>query len=238
LAIKQLFIREGKIMQASRVSFTEKDLLNPESPHWASLKGEKMKLSATPLANQPSEYIKATRDEKKVGKVKEVLVKAVHNGKEIFFYLEWLDAEKNVEIIANDVFPDGASILFPIKTVTGKETEPPIDEMGKKDLPVNAWQWRADLKKAENTWAEGLGTTNWSKKCFISARSQWKDGMWKVVFARPLNVKEENPKKPESVQLAVGKKVKTGFAIWEGSNGERAGLKAFSKEWEDLSIAK
>jgi DMSO reductase family type II enzyme heme b subunit len=225
-------------MIAKRVNFSKEVLLDPGCSQWAGIKGDEMKLSATPIANQPSEYIKATRDEKKVGKVKEVLVKAVHNGKEVFFYLEWLDAEKNLEINANDVFPDGASILFPIKPVTGKETEPPIDEMGKKDLPVNAWQWRADLKEAQNTWAEGLGTTNWSEKCYIVAHSQWKDGVWKLVLTRPLTVKENNPKKPESVQLAVGKTVKAGIAIWEGSNGERAGLKAFSKEWEDLTLEK
>ncbi|UCD85808.1 MAG: hypothetical protein JSU92_06325 [Deltaproteobacteria bacterium] len=225
-------------MIAEKVNYSKDVLLDPNCPHWVKFKGEKMKLSATPLANQPSEYIKATRDEKKVGKVKEVMVRAAHNGKEVFFHMEWLDAEKNLEITANDVFPDGASILFPIKPVTGKETEPPIDEMGKKDLPVNAWQWRSDLKEAQNTWAEGLGTTSWSEKCSITARSQWKDGVWKLVFARPLTVKENNPKKPESVQLAVGKTVKTGISIWEGSNGERAGLKAFSKEWKDLTLAK
>ncbi len=224
-------------MKANRVNFSKEVLLNPESPQWANIKGEKVELSATPLANQPSEYIKATRDEKKIGKVKEVMIKAVHDGKEMYFHLEWLDTVKNLEITANDIFPDSASILFPIKPVTGKETEPPIEEMGKKDLPVNAWQWRADLKEAQNTWAEGLGTTNWSEKCYITARSQWKDGVWKLVFVRPLKVKDVNPKKPESVQLTPGKTVKMGISVWEGSNGERAGLKAFSKEWKDLNIA-
>ena len=56
---------------------------------------------------------------------------------------------------------------------------------------------------------------------------------WSIVFIRPLAVPEQ---KDEAVQLAPGKAVKVGFAVWEGSNGERAGLKSFSKEWRELAL--
>ena len=42
--------------------------------------------------------------------------------------------------------------------------------------------------------------------------------------------------KDEAVQLAPGGAVKIGFAVWEGSNGERAGVKSFSKEWRELAL--
>ncbi len=64
-------------------------------------------------------------------------------------------------------------------------------------------------------------------------QSTWGNGAWAVVFARPLAVPEL---KDEAVQLAPGKPVKIGFAVWEGSNGERAGVKSFSKEWRELTL--
>jgi len=100
---------------------------------------------------------------------------------------------------------------------------------------VNAWFWRGDYEdgKAQNTFAKGLGTTEFSKSSPIQAKATWQNGTWAVVFARALAVPEQ---KDEAVQLAEGSAVKIGFAVWEGSNGERAGVKSFSKEWRDLTL--
>ena len=216
-------------MLCKKIAGSRDSLLNPQAPEWNSIPGEALKMDATPLANQPSEYIKASRDEKQIGKVRNLMVQAAHNGSDIFFRLTWEDAAQNTEITDNNVFPDGCGILMPLNG-----GEPPIDEMGSKDAPVNAWFWRADSKDtARNTIAHGLGTTLFSKQCAIQVKSTWGNGAWAVVFTRPLAV----PQQPdETVQLAAGKPVKIGFAVWEGSNGERAGVKSFSKEWRELTL--
>lgn len=216
-------------MQCMKVSVARERLLDPLAAEWGSIAGESLKMDATPLANQPSEYIKASRDERQIGKVRSLLVQAAHNGADVFFRLSWEDPNQNTEITDNNVFPDGCGILMPLKG-----GDPPIDEMGSKDAPVNAWFWRADLKDVpHNTIAQGLGTTQFSKQCPIQARSAWGQGAWAVVFARALAVPEQ---KDETVQLAAGQAVKVGFAVWEGSNGERAGVKSFSKEWRELTL--
>ena len=80
--------------------------------------------------------------------------------------------------------------------------DPPIDEMGSKEAPVNAWFWRADFKDVpRNTIAHGLGTTQFSKQMPDPAKSTWGHGAWAVVFARPLAVPEL---KDETTQLAPG----------------------------------
>jgi DMSO reductase family type II enzyme heme b subunit len=216
-------------MQCKRVGVTRDQLLDPLSAEWQNIPGEALKMDATPLANQPSEYIKASRDEKQIGKVRSLMVQAVHNGTDIFFRLSWEDSTQNTEITDNNIFPDGCGILMPLSG-----GDPPIDEMGSKDFPVNAWFWRADLNDApHNTIARGLGTTQFSKTCPIKAKSTWGHGAWAVVFNRPLAVPEQ---KDEATQLAAGQAVKVGFAVWEGSNGERAGVKSFSKEWRELML--
>ena len=216
-------------MQCKKVSGTREQLLNPAAAEWAKIPSEALKMDATPLANQPSEYIKASRDAKQVGKVKNLTVQAAHNGADVFFRLAWEDASKNTEITDTNIFADGCGLLIPLSG-----GDPPIDEMGSKDFPVNAWFWRADQKDVpHNTVGRGLGSTVFSKKCFIQAKSQYGQGTWAVVFVRALAVPEQ---KDESVQLVPGKAVKIGFSIWEGSNGERGGLKSFSKEWRELTL--
>jgi DMSO reductase family type II enzyme heme b subunit len=216
-------------MQCKKVSASRDRLLDPAASEWATIPGESLKMDATPLANQPSEYIKASRDEKQIGKVKTLLVQSAHNDSDIFFRLTWEDASKNVEVTDNNLFPDGCGILMPLNG-----GDPPIDEMGTNDAPVNAWFWRADFEdKARNTVARGLGTTQFSKQCPIQTKSLWGQGAWAIVFARALAVPDL---KDETTQLVPGAAVKVGFAVWEGSNGERAGVKSFSKEWRELTL--
>jgi DMSO reductase family type II enzyme heme b subunit len=216
-------------MHCKKVTTARDQLLDPSAAEWANIPGETLKLDATPLANQPSEYIKASRDEKQIGKVRSLTVQPAHNGTDVFFRLSWEDSSKNTEITDTNVFPDGCGILIPVSG-----GDPPIDEMGSKDFPVNAWFWRADLKDVpHNTFAKGLGTTLFSKQCVIQTKSVWNEGKWVVVFARKLAVPEQ---KDESVQLAAGTPVKIGFTVWEGSNGERGGVKSFSKEWRELTL--
>jgi DMSO reductase family type II enzyme heme b subunit len=216
-------------MQCKKVTASREQMLDLLSPEWANVPGESLKMDATPLANQPSEYIKASRDERQIGKVKNLMVQAAHNGTDIFFRLTWEDPDKSVEITDTNIFSDGCGILMPLNG-----GDPPIDEMGSKDFPVNAWFWRADFKdSARNTFARGLGTTLFSKQSPIVAKAVWANGAWSVVFARALTVPEQ---KEEAVQLTAGKPVKIGFSVWEGNNGERAGVKSFSKEWRELTL--
>lgn len=214
-----------------KVSASEEAFLDLDASLWGAAKELTIEMTATPLANQPSPYIKATRDEKEIGKVKELRTKALHNGKGLYFLFEWESAEPNFEIGDVDVFPDGISILFAIKD--GDDC--PIKEMGREDSPTNAWFWRADFdEKPKNQISRGLATTLYTDESSIVSNSRWDNGTWRVVMGRIFKVKS---KAEESVELKPGKPKRIGFAAWEGSNGERGGVKAFSKEWRELVIS-
>jgi len=217
----------GQIV-AKKVSASRDELLKLDSSEWKGAGEYAIDMATTPLANQPSPYIKATRDEKELGKVKQAGVKALHNGKEVFFRVTWESAENNLSIGDMNTFPDGMALLFPVKTAE----ETPIKEMGKADAPTNSWYWRADFEnKPKNQIAEGLSTSLYTEDSSIVANSGWKDGRWTVVMGRALEAPED------SVKLAVGEKKAVGIAAWEGAAGERGGVKAFSKEWRDLMLA-
>lgn len=216
-------------MDCKKTSVGRDQLLDPLASAWGTIPSEELKMVATPLANQPSEYIKASRDEKQIGKVRTLTVQTANNGTDIFFRLSWPDATKDVEFKDNNSFPDGCGIIMPLRG-----GDPPIEEMGSKQSPINAWLWKANLgDAAHNTVGQGLGTTEFSKQEPIAAKAAWQNGTWAVVFARALAVPQLQD---ECTQLAPGGSVKIGFAVWDGSNGERAGVKSFSKEWRELKV--
>jgi len=208
-----------------KVSNTSKDLLNAMGRF-----GEPkvaVEMTGTPLANQPSPYIKATYDEKKIGAVKEVRVSAVHNGTDIFIYAEWDSPEPNLEIGEIGTFPDGFAVLLPFKD----PDKTPIKEMGSNDYPTNSWYWRPDFDETpKNQVAHGLATSLYTKDTSLKSHSRYENGKWHVVVSRPLTVKEE------AVNIAPGVKTMVGFAAWEGSMGERGGVKGFSKEWMEMTV--
>jgi DMSO reductase family type II enzyme heme b subunit len=223
---------EAKILEkviVKKVTASAKELLNHKAGVWAEAKAQPIEMGATPLANQPSPYIKATFDEKKIGEVKEIQVKGVHNGTHIFFCFQWKSEKPNYEIGDIGTFPDGLAILMPFKD----PEKTPIKEMGSKDYPTNSWYWRPDFEeKPKNQVAHGLSTSLYTKESSLISNSKWENGTWNVVMGRPLKVKEE------AVNLAPGgtSKSTVGFAAWEGGTGERGGVKSFSKEWRDLIL--
>lgn len=210
-----------------KVAAGHSELLKSGGGIWATIKGLSIETTATPLANQPSPYIKATFDEKTIGAVKQLMIKAAHNGKNIYFHLQWNSETPNREIGDVGTFPDGVSLLMPFKD----PDKTPIKEMGSKDFPTNSWYWRPDFdNKPKNQVAHGLSTSLYTETSSIVSDSSWNNGEWRVVIGRPLLVTEE------AVTLKPGAKTSLGVAVWEGGNGERGGVKAFSKEWRDLIL--
>lgn len=72
-----------------------------------------------------------------------VSIKAVHNGKEIVFLLEWEDWEVNSSFIRHQDFTDAAAIMFSLSPEKPLSEQPHFT-MGEKGGPVNLWYWRLD----------------------------------------------------------------------------------------------
>jgi len=212
-------------MLAKKLTAEAKVLLDPAASAWDSVPVQTIAMGGTPLAQQPSRYIRTAWSDRPIGSVRSLAVRSAHNGKEVFFLLEWRDDTQNADYVGRD-FPDSAGILFPLKG------DAPLETMGSESQPVNAWFWRADSEDgARNITASGIGTVAESETSSIAARAQWQDGTWRVVFARPLTVAGN-----QAVALEAGKSLKVAFAVWEGSSGERAGIKSFSKHWQELTL--
>jgi DMSO reductase family type II enzyme heme b subunit len=177
---------------------------------------------------QPTEAIQASWADRKIGAVNEVGVKALHDGDYLYFHLDWVDESKDTDHGDNTSFPDGAAIALPLATQT------PLITMGSPEKGMNAWYWRADAPDSgRNVVSGGLGTSETMDVDLIRCQSLWSEGHWQVVIARALRVDSQEP----VVQLEAGGQPQFGVAVWEGSGGERGGIKSFSGDWVDLDLA-
>jgi DMSO reductase family type II enzyme heme b subunit len=200
---------------------TIESLLDPESKAWQRQAAERVGLMGTPVGLQPTAAIRVAWMNKPIGVVGEVAVRAVHDGEVLAIHLEWEDATESLGGGDNDSFPDAAAVAFPAVA------DAPLVTMGAPGKPVNAWYWRADEEgRARQVAAEGLGTSRTLDRQTVRSGARWKEGRWRVVLVRPLKAAG-----PGSALLEPGVETGFGVAIWEGSNAERAGLKAFSGDW-------
>lgn len=215
------------MVTAARVSLDSAALLDPGAGVWRGLGQTSIKLMATPLVLQPSEYIQNKWKDLQHGQTKEVRVAAAHNGQAIFFRLEWEDGSDDSHPNDMSAFPDQAGVMLPIKD------DGVIEQMGEEERPVNMWLWHADQEIPHYVTAMGRGTTKRHADSPLSARAAWSDGVWAVVISRPFNV---SLPAADVVPLAPGVTHKCTFAVWQGANKERAGLKAYGPVWEALEI--
>lgn len=183
-----------------------------------------------------------------------VIVKAFHNMKDIYFYLNWKDDTESRAFALNN-FSDACAIMFPMKS----EANPITLLMGISGKS-NIWYWKASrdrqywlepepdnevtvdfhypfeneeilpvskpkLRSAvDDLFAEGVGTLTHKETGNIKGRRIWVDGTWHVVFKRALVSVDSM----FDAAFHSGDKRLLAFAVWNGQKGDRGGKKSFS----------
>jgi len=199
---------------------------DPQGSAWAEVPREVLDLVPTPSDAQPNRHIRNSLAGREWGACKSVQLQALHDGERVYFRLEWTDATCN-ERHEEDLFPDAAALLFPMNGEAALET------MGSSEHPVNAWFWRPDIEACpENLVARGVGTVERKGPDELESKSVRDGASWKVVLARPLT--DGQPQ--NGVALKPGQKTSIAVAVWDGSAGERAGIKAFSQTWREIEL--
>ena len=181
-------------------------------------------------------------------------VRALHNGTEIAFLLEWQDNTKN-DRLTPGTFRDGVAIGLPLGDA------PAFFCMGQLDHYINIWHWKADwqsdidrraaktsekardgvrtfeviprrVSSVEDLIGGGFSTlTTKEKQGRVQGKAAWKDGVWRVVMRRPLVSEEQE----NEAKLIPGRVQTVSFAVWNGENKERNGQKAVAP-WFQLVI--
>ncbi|MHB0975312.1 MAG: ethylbenzene dehydrogenase-related protein [Thiobacillus sp.] len=141
----------------------------------------------------------------------------------LYVKLRWNDKTANTAVTDTDRFLDRVAVQFPLN---GEASTLPF--MGDGKHAVNIWHWRAD-GRTENLFAKGFGTVTPVFSHVLTSAAARHGDAWEVVLARPLAAKQE-----EGVMLKGRKTIPIAFAVWDGNNQERDGLKAVTLEWWQL----
>ena len=199
---------------------------DPAADIWSGITANKVSLVPAPVAMQTSRYVMSKWRDGQFGKVSSVGVQVLHNGEELAIRLEWENPQANLQRFENNDFPDGAAILFPLTR------HAPLF-MGAPGEPVDIWHWRADRPDtAHGNLATGIGTSSMVNEDAAVTRSLYRQGRWAVVYRRALSVQTPAA---QTVQFTLGEPIRMAFAVWDGGNAERGGLKAFSPQWLEVT---
>jgi hypothetical protein len=75
----------------------------------------------------------------------------------------------------------------------------------------------------DNLLAGSFGTLTAAPDQMVQGKGEWRDGKWRVVFARDLKVTGDY------AQFSQGEKTNIAFAVWDGAKQERDGMKSVSQ---------
>jgi len=193
--------------------------------------------------------------------VDHVVVKAMHNGKDIAFYLHWDDPtvdpilkksttveespapplpahlqtdepeEQPTEELKPQEFPDSIAIQLPASINDGNEQ--PYFLNGDSKHPVNLWKWSSHPMKALELNATGIEKINVQKDSSqnLTSKASFKYGRYFLVVKRPLTTSDAKV----DIQLRSGQTIPIAFNIWNGSAGETGSKKVISS-WFDMIL--
>jgi DMSO reductase family type II enzyme heme b subunit len=197
------------------------DLSDPENAAWRDAQEYRIDLGLAPPVHQSVNL----RHDPAVASVP-VFLRVATNGERLYLRMRWSDATQNTTSSRTD-FADGAAVQFALG-----DAQSTSFMMGAANGPVNIWYWKAGQAQAQNLAAGGFGSTTPLDTAGLSSSSVYRsNGEWVLVFSRPLEQSGDH-----QVQLGSGA-ANLAFALWQGDQKQRDGLKHVSMGWVTLQPA-
>jgi len=195
------------------------DLGEPENAAWRDAQEYSMELGMAPPVH-PSVNL---RYDATAAPVK-VFLRAATDGKKLYLRMRWADNSENTATSRTD-FADGAAVQFALGDAGSTSFM-----MGAANGPVNIWYWKAGQTQPQNLAAGGFGSTTRLDGAGLASSGVYRGaGEWVVVFSRPLDARGE-------YQVVLDKgQADMSFALWQGEQKQRDGLKHVSMGWVSLS---
>jgi len=197
------------------------DLRDPQAARWREAQEYSMDLGMAPPVHQ-SINLRLEADTAP----QPIYIRAASDGERLFLRLRWPDASENTASTRTD-FADGVAVQFALGDPATTSFM-----MGASTGPVNIWYWKAGQDHAQNLAAGGFGSTTRLDTAGLESASLFREnGEWVVVFSRPLKQNGDHLVNLESGTASVA------FALWQGDQRQRDGLKHVSMGWVSLEPA-
>tara|TARA_B110000116_G_scaffold216385_1_gene193306 strand:+ start:43 stop:1578 length:1536 start_codon:yes stop_codon:yes gene_type:complete len=188
-----------------------------------------------------------------------VVVKALHNNKEIAFYLHWddptvdpvlksfisvkespapplpehLQVEESQEVTTEEPPKPQKfpdSIAIQFPASVDDDSQKPYFLNGDTEHPVNLWKWSSHPMKALEINATGINNQKIQKKQNLVSQASFEFGRYYLTIKRPLTTMEK-----DDLQFRSGQIIPIAFNAWNGSAGETGSQKVVSS-WYNLIL--
>jgi len=199
---------------------------DPDDIIWERLPEYRMQLAPAPPVHASVE-LRVDEDDPR----HDVYFTLARTSDRFYVRLRWRDETRDVATL-KDRFRDGAAVQFAI----GDEATSYIMGTG-PDEPVNIWYWRSDENSVESLAAGGPGSTTRLDEQPVTGDSRYQIGedrvanQWIVVMSRPIAATGDHQVPLDRAQVPMA------FALWQGSDGQRDGLKSVSEDWILVNLA-
>ena len=193
---------------------------DPDDIIWERLPEYRIHAAPAPPVH---ESVELRLDEEDEGR--DVYFTLARTSERFYVRLRWRDGTRDTET-KTDRFRDGAAVQFAI----GDDATSAIMGTGPEE-PVNIWYWRSDADRIESLAAGGPGSTTRLDEQPVSGDSLYwnngdsSDGQWIVVMSRPIESSGDHQISFDRDKLPIA------FALWQGSDGQRDGLKSVTEDW-------
>ena len=199
----------------------DNSLADPENVGWRDAQEYRLDLTLAPPVHSS---INLRHDA--TAAPRSAFLRAASDGKNFYLRMRWSDSSDN-GATGRTEFADAAAVQFALDA--GAATS---FMMGAPRDPVNIWYWKAGGSAPQNLAAGGFGTTSLLESAGLTSRSVYRNkGEWVVVFSRPIRAEGDH-----QVALVNGS-ASMAFALWQGDNKQRDGLKHVTMGWVTLQSA-
>ncbi len=179
-----------------------------------------------------------------------VTAKAVYNDKAVSFLVVWDDPTHSVagamaseevsgEVSdtssegakgeASPVYDDAVAMQFPAKMPEGAQK--PYFVMGDLEHATYLAKWDSGAGRVVEMSANGQDRVVVQEASQFSGKGVYKNGQYRVVFTRPLTAVD----KETDIPFVPGEFIPIAFTAWDGSNGEKEGMRSLSA-WYHLLL--
>lgn len=230
LAAQPGFEDGAPVLHAEPVEGTLAEVVAPTAAHWERAKAYRIPLRMTP-PHPRSEQVRSPS-------IDALEVRAVAAADGLVLRIAWRDetADLGPDPRGGPVsFPDAVAVQFP---VDASDAVLPALAMGSPEKKVNIWHWVAGRTGAEESVAEGIGRLQAiDGETPVGGSGSRVDDGWAVTLWRRYDVEPEityrgsvpgTGARTRRVAIEPGARLPCAFAVWNGAQRDRGGLKAVS----------
>ncbi len=179
--------------------------------------------------------------------VRNLTIRAAHNGKEVALYIHWDDPsldptlKKYTEVEQSPTpplpeylkeqepnkpplepiipeYPDAIAIQFPVSL----DSQKPYFLNGDANYPVNLWKWTTKTNKAIEMNAKGLENWTTQKESAVHSKANFKFGRYSLILKRSLKGGDKD------IKFNTGRPIPIAFNVWDGYHDETGNKKSIS----------